>query len=90
MIRDKYFDIYGSAVNELFAQFFFRIYKEIPHCILAGFSTLKYVNSSNFIKFRETFQAKFLKGFIAPAFTFDNVNGNFPIGFLIWDLSQKE
>ncbi|MCI5969042.1 hypothetical protein [Helicobacter sp.] len=87
---ERYKDSMGKASNELFAQFFFRIYKEIPHCILAGFSTLKYVNSSNFIKFRETFQAKFLKGFIAPAFTFDNVNGNFPIGFLIWDLSQKE
>lgn len=87
---ERYKDSMGKASNELFAQFFFRIYKEIPHCILASFSTLKYVNSSNFIKFRETFQAKFLKGFIAPAYTFDNVKGNFPIGFLIWDLSQKE
>lgn len=87
---ERYKDSMGKASNELFAQFFFRIYKEIPHCHLAAFSTLKYVNSSNFIKFRETFKAKFLKGFIAPAFTFDNVKGNFPIGFLIWDLSQKE
>lgn len=87
---ERYKDSMGKASNELFAQFFFRIYKEIPHCILASFSTLKYVNSSNFIKFRETFQAKFLQGFIAPAYTFDNVKGNFPIGFLIWDLSQKE
>lgn len=87
---ERYKDSMGKASNELFAQFFFRIYKEIPHCHLAAFSKLKYVNSSNFIKFRETFQAKFLKGFIAPAYTFDNVKGNFPIGFLIWDLSQKE
>ncbi|HEC1775463.1 TPA: hypothetical protein R1726_001409, partial [Campylobacter lari] len=47
-------------------------------------------NSSNFSKFRETFKAKFLKGFIAPSYTFDNVKGNFPIGFLIWDMSQKD
>ncbi|EPD8510633.1 hypothetical protein ACSD67_000828 [Campylobacter upsaliensis] len=86
----RYKDSMGKASNELFAQFFFRIYKEIPHCHLAAFSTLKYVNSSNFIKFRETFQAKFLKGFIAPAYTFDNVKGNFPIGFLIWNLAQPQ
>lgn len=86
----KYKEKMGKASNELFAQFFFRIYKEIPHCKLASFSKLKYVNSSNFIKFRETFKAKFLKGFIAPAYTFDNVKGNFPIGFLVWDLAQSQ
>lgn len=86
----KYKEKMGKASNELFAQFFFRIYKEIPHCKLASFSTLKYVNSSNFIKFRKTFKAKFLKGFIAPAYTFDNVKGNFPIGFLVWDLAQSQ
>lgn len=85
----KYKDIMSKASNELFAQFFIRIYKEIPNCILASFSTLKYVNSTNFIIFRETFKAKFLKGFIVPADTFDNVNGNFPIGFLIWDTNSK-
>ncbi|EHU6392127.1 hypothetical protein KZG41_000326 [Campylobacter upsaliensis] len=87
---ERYKDSMGKASNELFAQFFFRIYKEIPHCHLAAFSKLKYVNSSNFIKFRETFQAKFLKGFIAPAYTFDNVKGNFPIGFLVWNLAQPQ
>lgn len=87
---ERYKDSMGKASNELFAQFFFRIYKEIPHCILASFSTLKYINSSNFIKFREIFKAKFLKGFICPAYTFDNVKGNFPIGFLIWNLAQSQ
>ncbi|EOW2578852.1 hypothetical protein ACOU5X_000706 [Campylobacter upsaliensis] len=86
----KYKERMGKASNELFAQFFFRIYKEIPSCTLAAFSKLKYVNSSNFIKFRETFKAKFLKGFIAPADTFDNVKGNFPIGFLVWNLAQPQ
>ena len=88
-IYEKYKDSMGKASNELFAQFFFRIYNEIPDCILASFSKLKYLNSSNFIKFRETFKAKFKKGFMIPAYTFDNVQGQFPIGFLIWDLSQK-
>lgn len=89
-ICEKYKDILGKANNELFAQFFIRIYCEIEGAILASFSTLKYVNSTNFIKFRESFKAKFLKGFMVPAYTFDNVKGNFPIGFLIWDMSKKE
>ncbi|EAK4905445.1 hypothetical protein FTJ62_00190 [Campylobacter jejuni] len=89
-ICEKYKDILGKANNELFAQFFIRIYCEIEDCLMASFSTLKYVNSTNFIKFRESFKAKFLKGFMVPANTFDNVKGNFPIGFLIWDTSKKE
>lgn len=90
LISQRYMGDYDKSVRELFAQFFIRINEEIPHCILASFSTLKYVNASNFVKFREKFKAKFLKGFICPAYTFDNVKGNFPIGFLVWDLSQKE
>ncbi len=75
----------GSAGRELFAQFFMRIYKELGGSIMASFSTLKYLNSSNFKKFREVFKAKFLKGFMVPADSFDNVKGQFPIGFLVWD-----
>ena len=67
-----------------------RIYKEIPNCILGSFSTLKYINSSNFIAFRKIFKAKFLKGFAIPAWTFDNVKGDFPIGFIAWDLGDKQ
>ncbi|AJC92464.1 hypothetical protein CSUB8523_0947 [Campylobacter subantarcticus LMG 24377] len=89
-ICEKYKNILGKANNELFTQFYIRIYCEIDGAMLATFSTLKYVNSSNFDDFRETFKAKFLKGFIAPSYTFDNVNGKFPIGFLIWDMSQKD
>ena len=89
-IYKDYLQLVGKANRELYIQFFIRIYKEIPNCILASFSTLKYVNSSNLAKFRETFKANFLKGFIVPAYTFDNVNGQFPIGFLIWDTGIKE
>lgn len=85
----KYQELLSKASNEIFALFFIRIYLEIPECILASFSKLKYINSINFKKFRETFKAKFLKGFIVPADTFDNVKGKFPIGFLIWDTNAK-
>ncbi|GHR17899.1 hypothetical protein VN1248_12190 [Helicobacter pylori] len=85
LICKKYKDELHKANNELFAQFFMRIYKELNGCIMASFSTLKYLNSSNFKKFREIFKAKFLEGFMVPADSFDNVKGQFPIGFLVWD-----
>jgi hypothetical protein len=80
----------GTATREIFAQFFLRVYKDIPYAKLASFGTLKYTNSQNFLKFREYFKAKFLSGFICQANTFDNVNGCFPTSFLIWDISKKE
>ncbi|WP_194146923.1 hypothetical protein [Helicobacter pylori] len=84
-ICEKYKDELNKANNELFAQFFMRIYKELDGCIMASFSKLKYLNSSNFKKFRGVFKAKFLEGFMVPADSFDNVKGQFPIGFLVWD-----
>ena len=86
----KYKDIMSSANNELFAQFFIRIYIEIPNCILACFSKLKYITGNNFKSFREIFKTKFLKGFVVPADTFDNVKGDFPISFIIWNTNIKE
>ncbi|GAA9993514.1 hypothetical protein VN1042_14210 [Helicobacter pylori] len=85
LICEKYKDELDKANNELFAQFFMRIYRELNGCIMASFSKLKYLNSSNFKKFREVFKAKFLEGFMVPADSFDNVKGQFPIGFLVWD-----
>ncbi len=85
LICEKYKDELNKANNELFAQFFMRIYKELNGSIMASFSKLKYLNSSNFKKFREIFKAKFLEGFMVPADSFDNVTGQFPIGFLVWD-----
>ncbi len=66
------------------------IYEKLPNCTLALFSTLKFIQGPNFRQFREYFQAKFLKGFVVPAYTFDNVQGKFPIAFTIWNLQQKE
>lgn len=78
------------AKRELFVQFFMRIYREIPDCILAEFSKLKILQAPYFKAFRQVFQAQLCKGFLAPANTFDNVKGHFPIGFFIWDLHKKE
>ena len=89
-IYNEFKNTISFAVNELFSQFFARIYKELPDCKLASFSTLKYVTASNFSKFRDFFKTEYLKGFVCRANTFDNVKGNFPIGFLIWNLQQKK
>ncbi len=86
----RYKDIIGKAINELFAQFFIRIYREIPDCWLAEFSKLKILQASNFDVFRNVFQAKLISLFLTPADTFDNVKGHFPIGFFIWNLANKE
>lgn len=83
--HETYKDLLGSGSNELFAQFFMRIYMELNGVILASFSKLKNLQGSNFKKFREVFKAKFLEGFMVPADSFDNVKGQFPIGFLVWD-----
>ncbi len=85
LICEKYKNELGKANNEVFAQFFMRIYKELNGVILASFSKLKNLQGSNFKKFREIFKAKFLEGFMVPADSFDNVKGQFPIGFLVWD-----
>ena len=75
----------GYASKELFAQFLIRIRQELPQSILAMFSTLKYVNAPNFEPFRKVWQAKYLDGFTVHSRAFDGLNGDFPIGFLIWD-----
>lgn len=76
----------GSATRELFIQFFLRAYSDLPSAKLASFSTVKFINSQNFAKFRHFFRSQFLGGFMCNASTFDNVKGKFPIGFLIWNM----
>ena len=88
--HSKYKAKIGKAINELFAQFFIRVYHEIPSCRLAEFSKLKILQAPNFADFREIFQAKLESLFLVPADTFDNVKGQFPIGFFIWDTNKKE
>jgi len=89
-IYEKYQNKIGIAGRELFAQFFTRIYCEIPGVVLAEFSTLKILQAPNFVNFRNLFQAKLDRMFVVPADTFDNVKGKFPIGFFIWNTTIIE
>ena len=87
---DKYLSKIGIAGRELFAQFLMRIHDEIPGCIVGQFSTLKHLTGPNFKLFRQSFRGHLGRGFIVPADTFDNVNGQFPIGFFVWTLGKEE
>jgi hypothetical protein len=89
-IHSKYQTLMGKASSEMFAQFFTRIYQEIPNSILAEFSKLKTLQAPNFSDFRKFFRAKLEKLFVVPADTFDNVKGDFPIGFFIWNTAKNE
>ena len=86
---NKYINKIGIAGRELFAQFFMRIYDEIPTSVLAQFSTLKIEQAPNFRDFRQAFRAKLGRNFVVPANSFDNVKGQFPIGFFIWHLGEE-
>ena len=86
----KYKDIIRKASTELFTQFLIRIYEEIPQCRIANFSKLKNLQSSNFSDFRKVYRAKLEKIFVVPANTFDNVSGDFPISFQIWNAQKEE
>ncbi|MBO6037593.1 MAG: hypothetical protein J6P29_03420, partial [Acetobacter sp.] len=88
-IHDKYFNEISFAANEIFALFLIRIKKEISGCILGQFSTLKTIQAPNFAKFRQAFCSELKSLFVVPAKTFDNVTGQFPIGFFIWDTSTS-
>lgn len=88
--HDKYHDKLSGGNRELFAQFLARIYFEIPNSKIAEFSTLKILQSSHFLDFRQHFRAKLEKVFLVPADTFDNVKGKFPIGFKIWNTNKKD
>ena len=83
-------DDLGYAARELFAQFMHRMMIEVPAAKLAMFAKLKYVNAPNFDKFRERWRAKFLDGFVVPSKVFDGLKGNYPIGFLIWDMGVND
>jgi hypothetical protein len=86
----KYKESIGAAANEIFALFLIRAQKELQRCKIANFATLKALCAPNFAKFRNLYQAKLEKSFIVPADTFDNVRGQFPIGFYIWDCNEPE
>lgn len=79
---------YGYASRELFVQFLVRLSREIPTATVAIFSKLKYITASNFEGFRQHWNAKYLGGFVVHSKAFDGLEGEFPIGFLIWKTDQ--
>lgn len=84
-------DNLGEASRELFTQFLYRISKEFAgkNAHLCLYSTLKYINAKNDKKTRDSFfHYKFQKGFIFSIQHFGGAKGKFPVGFLIWNLSQ--
>ncbi len=83
---ERYLPRIGTAARELFAQFLMRIHDEISSCVIGQFSTLKHLMAPNFKTFRQAFHGTLKKCFIVPADTFDNVKGQFPIGFFVWRL----
>jgi hypothetical protein len=89
-IHQKYAERMGYAKRELFVQFLTRIYIEIPGVWLADFSTLKNLQAPKFSEFRDFFKVRPISCFIVPAKSFDNVSGDFPIGFKIWNTRVTE
>ena len=87
---ETFFPLLKFSMNELYAQFLFRCYREILGCKLGEFSTLKILQAPNFFEFRDAFHAKLQRIFLMPSNTFDNVKGQFPIGFKVWDTGINE
>ena len=81
---------FGKASNEIYTQFVARIARELPTATLAMFSTLKYVNAPTLQEFRDVWCCKYLGGFSVESKAFDGLNGDFPIGFLIWNTNQAD
>lgn len=88
-IQEKYSDLMGYAKRELFVQFITRINAELVDCKLGLFSTLVHLQGSKFFAIRNSFNATLQKIFLVPANTFDNVKGEFSIGFQFLDLGVK-
>ena len=89
-IKNAYKTELGRAANELFAQFFVRIVKELSGAYLGMFSTLKILQGPNFNAFRNTFKIKLRRLFLVPGYTFDNVTGQFPIAFQLYNTGEYE
>ena len=89
MVAKKYATQMGYGKRELFVQFLTRINEEIRGCLLGEFSKLKIIQGPKFEDVRHSFRPELLRAFLVPAETFDNVKGQFPIGFKVWDTSRQ-
>ena len=95
-LRNKmHADDLGEVSRELFAQFLYRIRREFKGktAWLGLFSKLKYINATNDQKLRDTvFRYSFCRGFLFSSVNFSGTSSasQFPVGFLLWDLSQHK
>jgi len=85
----------GEVSRELFSQFIFRIKKEFENktAYLGLFSKIKYLNATNDQKLREkVFDFMFETGFIFSSSNFSGTSktSQFPVGFLLWNLSKLQ
>lgn len=85
----------GAVSRELFSQFLYRIKYEFygKQAHLALFSKIKYLNSTNDSNFRDrVFRFHFERGFAFSSINFAGTSAasQFPVGMLVWDLSQEE
>lgn len=88
-------DNLGEVSRELFAQFLYRIRREFAGktAWLGLFSKLKYINATNDQKLRDAvFQYPFRRGFMFSSVHFSGTSrtSQFPVGFLLWDLSKQQ
>lgn len=89
-IYKSYASEWGISCRELFTQFMVRIHEQINGCKIGQFSKLKIPVAPNFAGFRRLFRARAGRCFIVPGNTFDNVPGQFPIGFFTWHTDDKQ
>jgi hypothetical protein len=81
-----------EASRELMSQFLYRISMEFAGKVayIAMFSKIKYMNSNNDQKLRDTFfNYKYEKGFIFSSKNFDGCKAKFPVGFIIWNMGKS-
>lgn len=84
-------DNMGETSRELMSQFLYRLNKQFrgKNALLAVISKIKYVNSNNDQKLRDNFfDYNFKKGFLFSSKEFEGCKQEFPVGFMIWDMSK--
>ena len=82
----------GASSRELYIQFLYRINRDFANrtAYIGIFSTTKYINANNDQPFRDkVFRYKFERGFVFNSKAFQGCKGQFPVVFLIWNLSES-
>ena len=83
---------FRESTRELYIQFLYRISKDFANrtAYLGMFSSLRYIRTRHDKNFRDKiFHYKFERGFVFNSKNFQGCNGQFPIGFVIWNLSER-